>query len=395
MRFRPHSEADIAAEERQRLDACWTAVAGLSCVDTIRAAYFQSEQMLRALRAGVPERILRVLCLEIAHTGAEGEAARRRIDNLLALGDDLAQRCDDPYSKAMLLLARATSSGLCGRFPECQEFGDRSEAEFRAQCTGVNWELDTLHRFVTWCLAYRGEIAELNRRLPALIQEARDTGNLYAETNLTTFVIPLLHLAADDPQRARDELRDSMSHWTQQGFHVQHLTRVYDEANIDLYLGDGRRALENLDRCWPEIQESQLLRVCQLRIFLTDAHARAALSASTRGENREALLRRALTDAKRLAGEKDGYARALAVTVRAGAAAIRGERIEAVKLFQTALADCERLTLPIQASACRMRLSELLPGDEARVHREAALAWMSGQGICNPSAMAAMYSPPP
>jgi hypothetical protein len=76
--------------------------------------------------------------------------------------------------------------------------------------------------FALWALQFRGEIAELGRRWPVLFKDARKRGDRYIVTNLNTFLMSTLRLAADDPQGEFTELRQVMSQWSQQGFHVQH-----------------------------------------------------------------------------------------------------------------------------------------------------------------------------
>jgi hypothetical protein len=44
-----------------------------------------------------------------------------------------------------------------------------------------------------------GEVAELSRRWAALLKEAQERGDLYAETNFSTYIMAIVRLGADDP----------------------------------------------------------------------------------------------------------------------------------------------------------------------------------------------------
>src|SRR6185312_5168379 len=117
--------------------------------------------------------------------------------------------------------------------------------------------------FALWPLMFMGEVVEINRRLPRLLKEARERDDLYEETNLCLVVRTFARLAADEPQRARDDLAQVMERWSHQGFHVQHMNRLFDETQIDLYLGDGSAAWHRLEDAWPNLKRSHLLHVQQ------------------------------------------------------------------------------------------------------------------------------------
>src|SRR6185437_12323845 len=65
--FRSRDPSEVAAADLTRVDVCWSAAAGLSVVDTIRGADFQTRGLLLSLAAGEPSRIARALAMEAAH----------------------------------------------------------------------------------------------------------------------------------------------------------------------------------------------------------------------------------------------------------------------------------------------------------------------------------------
>jgi hypothetical protein len=225
-----------------------------------------------------------------------------------------------------------------------------------------------------------------------LLQEARDRGNLYGETNLSTFVVPLVRLAADDPAGARRELCQGMRQWSQQGFHLQHLTCLYDEGQIDLYLGNPLASWERLVRQGPALARSLLLRIQQLRIFILHIRARTALAAARHSSQAAFFLHTADRATAQLEREGLPWPDALAKLLRAGIAAARAEASAATFLSE-AIARLEPLEMSLHAAAAQRRLGELTGGDEGRSLVARADARLRGHRIVNPERMTAMLVP--
>jgi hypothetical protein len=392
--FRPRPMGEVPPEELNRVNICWSASVGLSMVSTIQGAYYQTRSLLLALHAGEPYHLARALALEAAHVSTGGSHARKRTARLLQAANDLARQVNQPYIHALVELAEGIAADLAGDWPRGRELCDRAEETLRTRCTGVVWELDTAQRFALWPLMFMGDVPEIARRLPRLIKEAQERDDLYAVTNLSLVIRPFLRLAANEPERARAELQQVMQNWSQQGFHVQHMNRMHDETHIDLYLGDGPAAWARLEEHWPTLGRLHFLRVQQVRIFLLHLRARSALAAAAQDAGqRQFYLDAAEKDARALDRERIAWATALAQLIRAGLACRRGDTARAVRLLRESATSYDALTMRLHAAAARLRLGDLLGGEEGHALQTAAVEWMSAQTIQDPKRMTDMLAP--
>ncbi len=371
---------------------CWTASAGLSMVDPILGAYFHTRGLLLALDAGAPSHLTRALAMEAGHVAIGGGRTQKRTARILEAADTLARQVDQPYARGVVALAGGIAAALQGRWRRALTLCDEAEGIFRGSCTGAVWELDTAHRFASWALMFMGEVAELARRLPVLRKEAEERGDLYGATNLTLVAGTLASLAADEPDRAREEVERVMARWSRQGFHVQHLDRLRAEVWLALYAGDGRQAWERLNAHWPVVAGSHLFRVQQNRIFMHHLRAVSALAAAEKGDPRP-LLRAAERDARLLERERVAWADALAGLVRACVAWARGDAGKAAGLLRNAAADLDAAEMRLHAAAARRHLGPVVGGDEGRAAVTQADEWMRGQGIRDPARLAAVLAP--
>ena len=383
---------DVAArQDLISIDICWSASIGLSIIDPIRGAVFQARSLNKALRAGEPRRIVRALAMEAAHVGSAGLPASRRTAKLLQAAEDAAGLAPEPYTRGILLLARAITAYLQGRWKESRGFAEPAEAIFRDHCTGVAWELDTARIFSLWVLNYTGEIAELRRRWSELMKDAKERGDMYMTGTLGTLGMALVRLADDDLATAQDDLRHVSQLWSRQGFHIQHHNCVMARCLISLYRGDNLETWEELERLRPAYARSLLLRVQTIRVELYRFRARSAMAASRMADEPDRLVQKAESIARRLAHERFPAATAHALSIRAQIAAARGASTEARTLFERAIADYRKLDMSLFAAAVQRSLGKLLGGDEGRELIAQADQWMTSQGIRNPARMAAIY----
>jgi hypothetical protein len=392
LRFRPRPLDQIDPAELMRLDICQSAAIGLSMVENLQGAYFQTRSSLLALKLGEKERLVTALAMEASHTSVGGSRSRRLTQRYLDTVEDLAQQVNRPYAQAMASLARGIAAALRGDWCEGQRRCDETENILRDSCIGALWELGTAHRFALWPLMLMGEVVEINHRLPRLLREARGRDDLYEETNLCLVIRTFVRLAADEAQRARSELAQVMEKWSQQGFHVQHMNRLIDEAQIDLYEGDADRAWHRLAEEWPVLQRSYLLHVQQIRIIMLDLRARCAL-ARTGGEDSDSWLRLAERDVRALRHEKVAWADALAQLRVAAITFRRGDVPRAKDILQAAIAGFSATDMHLHAVVARYRLGQMLGNSQGQELVQQAEEWMNGQTIRNRARMTALLAP--
>jgi serine/threonine protein kinase len=393
--FQRRDTSQLSAEQLARIDLCWSAASGLSVIDPVCGAEFQIRGLLLALRAGERYRLARSLALEAMHVACPGAHRRARVDRLIAAAGVLADESEHPHAEGLVSLARATSALLFGRWREARDSFDGAEAILRDRCTGVAWELDTVHNLGFWATTHMGDIAALRRRWPVLVQEAQERGDLYAITTLSTFFMTLLRLADDEPDAARRELAAVMGRWSHRGFHVQHGNALRAEAHIDLYEGDGLAAWGRIRRHWTSYRRSQLLRVQMLRIELVELRGRSALAAARAvGPRRRFwLLGAAVRDASRLERTREPWAGAHAQLLRAAIAAARGDHRRAAAGLRAAADQFMKLEMHLHAAAARYRLGEILGGTQGSALISAAEQWMKDQTIRDPAHIVAVYAP--
>jgi hypothetical protein len=393
--FRPRDEAQIPGVELAQIDTCWSAAVGLSNIDIIRGAYFQSRSLILALRAGEMFRIARALALEAAHASTRGGSDCRHPAKVLRVADRIIGQFNQPYTTGLLWLARGIVAYLECRHGEAQDFLGRAAETLSRNAPGGVWEVDTSNIYTLWSLADMGEIAELVQRRSVLLREARDRGDLYAEANLSTYTMPIARLSAGEPDEAAADLNSVMSRWSQRGYYLQHKNALVAKVMIELYrqAGSGLSAWNSISREWQMYSASMLHRVKFNRIDIHQLRGRSAVAAARCTADPRDLLRIAHTDARQLESEKTPYSMAMANVVRAGVAAVSGDLGRARIRLLEAPGKFEALGLRLWASAARRRLGELLGGDEGRELVARADAWMTAQTIRDPARITAMLIP--
>lgn len=390
LEFTAREESEIPPDDLLRIDTGWAISAGLAMVDPIRAAAFNVRQLLQALEVGDPYRIARAMALEAGFSVVG--AGRQRSQMFSRRAELLAAQSGQPYVAALTTVWEGIAAFLAGEWAKASALCERAATMFREQCTGVTWELNMAHNFFLGGLVSQGELRQVSRHLPGLLDTARERGNFYLELELNTRMI-LVWLARDDPDGAERRGNESISRWSQRGFQRQHYSHVLMRVQMELYSGRPHEAWRLIDGCQDALRRSRFLRVQHTRIEAANYHARSALAVAAAGTERERMIAVARRDVRNLEREgrpwSDAFARLLSATI----AHLTGDAHAAAARLEAAMWTFSAADMHLYASVCRRRLGALTQAERGAELRAEADRWMASQEIRNPAAMARLIAP--
>ena len=390
----------IAPMELLRCDLCWTCAQGLALIDYLLAANFQARHLRLALALGEPHRVARALNFEAGFLAASG-GSRRKSDRVAVEGRMLAERLGSSYELGLAALIEGSIAFLRGEWRRAIGLCAHAEQVLREQCTGVLFELTTSQTFLLSSLLYAGDFAEVERRIPGLLDAAIERGDLLLATELRTR-INLQWLVRDEPVEARRLVADALLQWANTAFTRQHFNAIAALTQLELYCGDAAAAWEQIDNEWGRIRRSTVIRVQVVRIGAHYLRARAALAlaAAPAGVRQGSPERWQLFDvAERQIGELRreavGWTEPLIAMIGATTAVLKQDVTQATLMLGDAAQGFDRAEMRAHASCARWRLGLLTTGDRGARLVEDAKAFLRGQGVRDPERFANVLAPWP
>lgn len=390
-RFRERDPGQIAAHSLERADVCLAAALGLAMSDNIRGHVFSQRFLRLAFEAGEPTRIGLALAGEVWTGSIYGVSAQRKVARLQAQVDAICARTPDAHLAGFSLLMNGHASYFFGRYARALEQYDEAAASLRQNCIGVAWELDTAAGFGLNSLFMLGRLRELCRRVPPMLEEALQRGDLYLQASICLGYPNARWLVVDEPARAQAEVDDVMARVATRSLHFYYA--LIGRAQADLYVGDGAAAYARVSTEWREIAAGFLLRMAIVYVVAHHLRARAALSLAATLPIRAHLHREALRAARNMQRKPYPAAPGFAASLRAIVAAQQGDRAVAASLFDEAATVFEAQSLALYAAANRWRQGEMLGDDTGRALIDEAAGFMRSEDIRNPARMVEMLVP--
>ena len=378
--FHERPESAIDRRELLRVDACYAAALGLLLVNPVLAAESQARHLLLALTAGEPSRVARALASEAVFT-----ALRRGMgaaEDLLTTARAIEQRVGEPHLTGFLRLCEAQVAQVGAQLRRAYDLVVESEAVLHRCSAGISLEIDMARARRTDILWNLGEIAELARVVPALVEEARERGNQYLAMLVQLSTGSVLGLVEGRPERARETVAAALERWPPAPGSMLHARELRAQARISLYEGHGQASLAWIEGGIAAMRRTGFILV---RAQFAELALLAGLAALSIGDDASAArYTRGIT---RL---RFPWAENMVCCLRAGLAHRAGDLAGARMLLGRAAKLTHEQGAAFCEAAIARRLGEWNPGSEGRAQIEVADAWMAGQGIAEPRRMTAM-----
>ena len=359
-------------------------------MDPVQGAHFQVRSLLLALRAGEPFRVARGIAGEAAYAAAQGQARRSR--QLLTEASTIAATLADPHLDGIVAVMSGCAAHLLGEFGVGLSHLEAGSRTLRDRCVGTSWELDTARHFGVECLYYLGELTRFRSAAAEGLREANDRGSVYAATTLRTGLANSVWLMDDNPAHARHEATAAMSGWSPEGYHIQHWYGLIANTQIELYEGRAEEAHACIERAWPALAKSHLLRMQHTRIVALHLRARAALAAALPAGDTERARRLALARrcAERIGQQGRGWGPALAALIHAGALNAAGQREPGAQRLRAAIQEAASCGLALFRAGAQIVARDAHGDTAAGAEGE---RWMREQGVRAPASLARMLVP--
>lgn len=377
-RFKERHRSEISDAEVLRLDVLQIAAKGLSVVDSIRGADFQTRELLLALRSGSRSHIAQAMTLEAMYQAAQGSLGRAR--RMFEHARQIAGEQPGPYMVGLLAGGEGIAAYFGGDSPRALELLNECETNIR-RVPGANWELASAKLFFMFAARSIGDFTVMRERYRQYLVEARERGDQYVESSMRRACVPMW-LAADDPAEAARELERAV--WVPEtaGYHVQHFHELVARGEIALYTGEPADEAA-LGAGMERLSRSLLLRIQSIRIQYDYLLGRLALA-------RPSSRARSVRHARALARFDNPVAQVWAHVLRAGAGLHGRDTARAEALLLAAERAATAAGMKLTASAARFWRGELLR-DTALL--ATAKAEMTSLGVHAPRKMAALLLP--
>ena len=386
--------ADISEADRQRLEACYTAVCSYAMADPIRAADFETRYLLMALRSGAPFHVVRALCVETGFRSMPGTRRSLRGGRKAAEQARSATRTlDSPYLRAIHTGWLAPLEYQATNFASVVEHADEAVEILSSQCVGVDWELTTATLHAVWALFYLGEMHELSRRVESMRRYARSRGDAWALNCFSNGFPSSLWLVRDEPDESRRVARASMKKWSPGGYQLAHFFHFLGLAQADLYEGNGIKAMARCVEQWPILRRSLLFRVKMVRVDSLFVRGRSALAVARQDGDVAKLCKQVDRDARALVRESTPATRALGAFLRAQVAAVTNNDDACTRLLAEADALCEEADLRLLGAICHVERGKRTGGEEGQLMMTTGESFIRRQGFVCTESFCAMLAP--
>ena len=398
--IRPEVLTDTPPEDLLRLDTLWVASRNMVMLDYVVGEAMTSWYLTEAVRQSDRSRLLRALALEASvYANIGGRWSFRQREKLLRRANALLLDSRDPYDHAFMQVCCTSIAWFDGDWRACRDLAWDTVGQLQRDCTGVNWEVTVSLSFGLSAQVFLGDLRVLKEKVASLLDDAARRRDRYVSTVFRSGYLVFLALADDRPvdalNAANATIEEISSDQFGDRFTAMHFHHFNAATNALLYSGRADDAWSLVEQRWPLIRRAGLLHLACIGSLLRDVRARAAVAAARgqSGRERARLVAVASREADTIAARSLPHAAPMAAAISAGVAAIRGDaESEGVELEKAKLG-FDRAGMGMHRSAASIRIGKLRGGGKGEEELAIGTAFLKGQGVRRPEAMAATLFP--
>ncbi|HKP60228.1 MAG TPA: hypothetical protein VJV78_26065, partial [Polyangiales bacterium] len=387
----------VSRRDALRLRTLRTAVTGLTGYMPVHAASASALYLLCALERGDDADRVRALGFCANNQGLI-DPESPRVAEMLARTIELARRDGRPELIGLAALMQGTDAYHHERCRQARGHLDRARKALR-ECTGVEWEIDSVNVYDQLSALYAGDYADIARSTPGLQDQAARRRRVWAATMFSGFAGMPAWLVSDDVAGYRQKLEEARALWSTcsdpgwPGFLL-----LYAEALLAVYAGEPARGFDRFAAQHESAQQLLISRTALTGALGYATHrgrcAAAALGSPDVSYGYRAPLLAALRESIHTLARR-GLSRSVGMgaMLAAALAAHLGQEAEMLRELRRALEIFDAAEVGMHGAATRRRLGQLLGGSEGAQLLAAGDAFMREQGVREPERMTELNCP--
>ena len=383
------------AQLMQRVDVLSATSAPFCFVSLVQGNALNVQAVWHAIRSGEPKYLVIALTGLSALESIRGSRYAGRARRLITEAEAVAARLGDPWTRGRTQLADGIFYKANGEWESGVERLETAMATFAA-CRGVRWEIETAQTLRYDALYWMGDWGRLARELPARRTEAEQRGDQYTINNVAVRFGPLLRMASDQLELAKQEFEESRRRLPEGSFALLDRLETCSGIDLELYARNPEAASDRFEKAWPRLEP--MCRVWQngrIEMLFYRARIALALAAQARNETaRSEAIARAEADARALDKEAP-WAKALAQLLNATIAHARGESDTALATLEQAEISLNTGHMKHYVAAVQYRQGMLMGGDRGRALIDKATDWIHDHHMVNEARIVDLLSPGP
>jgi eukaryotic-like serine/threonine-protein kinase len=382
--LKSRSAAEISPNVLARIDLLYLAAHSYGWNDPLRGSEALMRALILAMRAGERGRISYGMMQHLVVMAAQGVSRAARAYRELETAHRLIGEVGSPPElRAEIRITEMLLAYNGGRYEASVEHSHAAEKILLEECRGLNWEIACARSVRMWAFSSVGAYRRMREEGPRILEDAERRGDVYTMTNVGIVLMPYLHLAAGRPDLAKETVEQRLEHWPTGQYTLQHGAALQLRTAIALYEQQPEKAVDELEREWPLLEQSRLLLHCQFGLFLRQMRLMSYLSRAAAHRTRETSMTEKIKSAMNPIRRMDNPSKEFMLdAAQAMLLAMQGQKDAAIPKLENAMKHAEARGYHHVASYYRCRLGEWMGGERGRQFITEAGAWAKHEGVC-------------